>query len=131
MNSFNRNPIPIMNHHSCRKRWILFPLIGAAALFVFSLAVMLLWNGVLTSVVAVRSVSLWQAMGLLVLAKILFGGFHGPHRRPPWMRHGPGGESWCDLTPDERARLRDAMCQRFGDESRPPAAPGEAAAPKP
>ncbi len=104
-----------MNHDSCRKRWYLFPLIGAAALFVFSLAVMLLWNGVLAPVVSVPSVSLWQAMGLLVLAKILFGGFHGPCRRPPWMRHGHPGEPWCDLTPEERARLRDAVAERTGD----------------
>jgi hypothetical protein len=46
---------------------------------VVALAVYGLWNGVLTEVVGVKTVTYWQALGILVLARILFGGFPGRH----------------------------------------------------
>jgi len=39
--------------------------------------VMALWNCLLPEILGVKSISFWQAMGILVLSKILFGGFHG------------------------------------------------------
>lgn len=52
---------------------------GMAALLVLVLGyfVMLLWNGVLTYATAARPISYWQSVGMLVLARILVGGFHG------------------------------------------------------
>jgi hypothetical protein len=44
---------------------------------VFGYFVMLLWNGVLPQVTAARSISYWQAVGLLLLARILVGGLKG------------------------------------------------------
>ncbi len=44
---------------------------------VFGYFVMLLWNGVLPHVTAARSISYWQAVGLLLLARILVGGLKG------------------------------------------------------
>ncbi|MCH5688999.1 hypothetical protein LWM68_34950 [Niabella sp. W65] len=64
-----------------RRKWaaakILMVLCGIAAVFLFSAIVMLLWNAVLPDVLPVKPVSYWQAMGILVLSKILFGGFGG------------------------------------------------------
>lgn len=37
--------------------------------------VMLLWNAILPELFEVNSISFWQALGLLILCKILFGGF--------------------------------------------------------
>lgn len=46
----------------------------------FGYVVMLLWNAVLPALLSVRSISYWQSVGLLVLARILVGGFgHGKH----------------------------------------------------
>ena len=71
-----------------------------------SLAVMLLWNALMPDLFGLGSIDALQALGLLVLARILFGGFGGAHR---WlgMRHrkfhlGDMREKWMNMTPDER-----------------------------
>ena len=48
--------------------------------------VQLLWNWLVPSIFGVRQVTLWEALGLLALSRILFGGFgrggsHDGHRR--------------------------------------------------
>jgi hypothetical protein len=56
--------------------------------------VRLLWNWLLPSLFGVREITVWQALGLLALCRILFGGFghgggsqHGPRRtRHEWWR---------------------------------------------
>ena len=52
--------------------------IGAIAMFALVTAiVMWLWNALLPEIIGVKSIGFWQAMGILVLCKILFGGFGG------------------------------------------------------
>jgi hypothetical protein len=51
---------------------------GALAL-VFGYFVMLLWNGVVADVLAVRRLTYWQGVGLLVLCRLLVGGLHAGH----------------------------------------------------
>jgi hypothetical protein len=75
-----------------------------AVVAVLGLVVMLLWNAIVPGVFAgVRTLDYRQALGLLVLSRILFGGFRGSR--------GMGGRRWQhlkDLTPEERARFRRA-----------------------
>ena len=52
---------------------------GALAV-ILGYAVMLLWNGVVSSVFDVRHLSYWQAVGMLALCRLLVGGLH-PKRR--------------------------------------------------
>src|SRR5215470_17539581 len=59
------------------RRVVLFILFAAIAIFVFGGVVMLLWNNVLAQVTHVSTITFIQALGILVLAKILFGGFRG------------------------------------------------------
>ncbi len=104
---------------------VLFVLLAAT---VFSFAVMWLWDRLMPAIFGLHAISFWQALGLLVLSKILFGGFHG--------RHGFGGrwrqrmiERWEQMTPEEREKFRAGMrrgCGPFGSSPAPPAA----AAPK-
>ncbi len=66
---------------------------GTLIALVFGYFVMLLWNGVLPHVTAARPISYWQAVGLLLLARILVGGLkrHGScHGRG----HRHGRRSW-------------------------------------
>ena len=89
-------------------------LIAVAAAFAFSAVVMLLWNAVLVSVLHVGAITLWQAMGILVLAKILFGGFRG--RRHPghhFAKH--MCRKWENMTPEQREKFRNRMQQRMGN----------------
>jgi hypothetical protein len=72
-----------------------------------------LWNWLLPPLFGWRQVTFWQALGLLALCRILFGG-HG------WR--GPGRSSFrrrmeerCErLTPEERERFRQRIRERFG-----------------
>ena len=74
-----------------KRKWIVRALmfVPLAVLFVavFSFVVMRLWNWLVPPVFGWHVINFWQAVGLLVLCKILFGGFRGrPGRRMYW-RH--------------------------------------------
>ena len=81
----------------------------AAAGFV----VMSLWNILMPGIFAVPSISFWQALGLLVLSKILFGGFR-PHSGggPRWRRRMM--ERWEQMTPEEREKFKQGMRRGCG-----------------
>lgn len=81
-----------------------------------------LWNWLLPPLFGWPAVTFWQALGLLVLCRILFGRM-GPHR----MSRGGVGRRirrrvrarLDHLTPEERERFRQRMRDRFGDRSAP------------
>ena len=83
------------------------------AVTVISFIVMSLWNALMPGIFAVRAISFWQALGLLVLSKILFGGFRpyaGGGAR--WRRRMI--ERWEQMTPEERERFRQGMRRGCG-----------------
>jgi hypothetical protein len=94
-----------------RRKLIFFaPLaIAGVALFVFigGEIVKLLWNGLLPDLFGWRPVTFWQALGLLVLCRILFGGLG---------RHGGGRRMTSNMTREERERFRQRIRRRFGFE---------------
>ena len=73
--------------------------------------VMLLWNWLLPPLFGWRQITFWQALGLLALSRILFGGFggHGP-RSPRFRRR----KHWEHMTPEERERFRQGMRGHWG-----------------
>ncbi len=84
----------------------IFVIIGAA---VFGFVVESLWNALIPPIFGWHTITFWQALGLLLLSKILFGGFH---------RHGSGGrdrwkqrmkDRWEKMTPEEREKFRQGM----------------------
>ena len=78
-------------------------LLFLAAAAAFGAIVMLLWNAILPGLFAgVHPLDYPHALGLLILCRILFGGFHGHrggHGRRHWAR-------WQAMTPEERAQFR-------------------------
>jgi hypothetical protein len=104
-----------------RKRWMyIAPMaIVGMVLFIFigGTVVRLLWNWLTPPLFGFHQITFWQAVGLLGLCRILFGGFglHGGHsgsRRRMFER-------WEQMTPEERERFRQGMRGRCGfDESR-------------
>lgn len=54
---------------------VLLFIVGGGAL------VMWLWNWLLPPLAGLSEVNFWQALGLLALCRLLFGGFHGRGRR--------------------------------------------------
>ena len=75
--------------------------------------VKLLWNWLLPTMFGWPQIGFWQALGLLALCRILFGGFgfHGSHR----SRFRRRMEQRCEsMNPEERERFRQGMRERWG-----------------
>jgi Ca2+/H+ antiporter, TMEM165/GDT1 family len=82
---------------------------------VFSGIVMLLWNALLPELFHFPVISFWQALGLLILTKLLFGGFRGG---------GPGrgrlkdklkdkmNQRWMNMTPEEKEKFKQDWGRR-------------------
>src|SRR5260370_6668469 len=97
-----------MRHHPVVKgiKIAIFVIIGA---IVFGFIVKGLWNVLVPPIFGWHTITFWQALGLLLLSKILFGGFH---------RHGGGGrdhwkqrmkDRWEEMTPEEREKFRKGI----------------------
>jgi hypothetical protein len=91
-------------------------LLVIAAATLLSYIVMSLWNAVLVPVLNVSTVTFWQAAGILVLSKILFGGFKGKGGgRGPWKKD--LREKWQNMNPEEREQMKQQWrdrCSRWG-----------------
>ena len=111
-----------MNPSLRRKLRFLLPLVALAVIALATLAVQSLWNGVLVDVLGVKAVTYWQALGIFVLAKILFVGFPGGRRGPfdPRIRDRLHKARWDALSPEQRELMREEMRDRFGHWPRPP-----------
>lgn len=89
-------------------------------------AVYALWNWLMPTIFALRAITYWQAVGLLVLSGILFRGFRPNFSRGRW-RHGMR-ERWGKMTPAEREVFIKAMSSRGScgvEGSAPSAGPSE------
>lgn len=67
---------------------------------VFGWAVAWLWNWLMPALFGLGTISFWQALGLFVLGKLLFGGFRGFHGHRE--HHRRWHERWEKMTPEER-----------------------------
>lgn len=63
--------------HNRKAKGLLIVIAVIAMFFLISAIVMWLWNALLPEIVGVKTITFWQSMGILVLSKILFGGFKG------------------------------------------------------
>ena len=82
-----------------------FLLWAATAIAVFGLVVMGLWNWLMPALFGWSEIGFLQAVGLLILSKILFGGFRGPwHSGTKWRQRMK--ERWERMTPEEREKFR-------------------------
>jgi hypothetical protein len=100
-----------------KRFWILkgLKMIAFAALAVVLLGyvVMSLWNAVLPAVAGIRAITFVQALGLLVLSRILFGGLRGWGRRGSHWR-GRMQARWEQMTPEEREKFRSVLGSGHG-----------------
>lgn len=72
-----------------------------------------LWNWLLPTLFGWPVLGWWQAVGLLALCRILFGGF-GMHGGPSSRIRGRMEDRWNRMSPGERERIHEAMRGRFG-----------------
>ena len=87
--------------------------------------VMLLWNWLAPALFGLRQITFWQALGLLALCRILFGGFGlngGGSRNSRRRMEGRiaervrerMAERWEQMTAEERERFRQGLLDRGG-----------------
>jgi hypothetical protein len=58
---------------------------AVAFALVFALFVQFIWNGVMPDIFGFKRITFWQAFGIIILAKLLFGGF-GHHSHDRWKK---------------------------------------------
>jgi len=99
---------------NCGRKGPFIFLFATAAIFGLTAVVMFLWNEILPPLIHVSSISYWHAMGLLVLCKILFGGFRfGGGGRPGFARS-KWREKLANMTPEEKEAFKAKMKERWG-----------------
>jgi hypothetical protein len=91
----------------------LMVLAGIAFMVALTFALMYLWNWLVPAVIGWKTIDFWQAAGLLLLSRLLFGfrggwgwGHHRMHCR------GRMAERWDRMTPEEREKFREGMRAR-------------------
>ncbi len=102
-------------------RLMIFILFASAALLALGGVVMLLWNAILPSLLHVNLIGYWQAVGLLLLCKILFSSF-GPRsnksqrsfgRPPEHIR-----EKFMNMNAEEKEALKEKWQKRCAERNK-------------
>jgi len=95
-----------------------FILLAIVGILVFGSIVMLLWNALMPYIFHLPLITFWQALGLLLLTKILFSGFRGGGPGRPWKDKMK--QRWMNMTPEEREKFKQEWGRRcrkpFGGE---------------
>jgi hypothetical protein len=78
-----------------------------------------LWNFLMPAVFGLRLITFWQAVGLMLLGRLLFGGFRPRSGGMPWRRKMM--ERWEQMTPEQREKFREGMGHRCGQHNAPAA----------
>lgn len=95
-------------------KWILKG-IGIAALavlgvYIFGNVTVWLWNYTMVELFHLPMLDFWHAIALLLLSKILFGGFRG--RGGHWGKRRFWKAKWDSMTPDEREQFKAKFAER-------------------
>jgi hypothetical protein len=110
-----------------RNKWIFVaaPLALVAFMAICGEVVMHLWNWLLPMLFGWHQITFWQALGLLVLCRLLFGNLsHGSDRSRSRRRR---DEQWEKMTPEEREKFRQSWSARCRGVGAPGTEPRESA----
>jgi hypothetical protein len=90
---------------------LLAALLFLGVIALFGLAVMFLWNDLLPGIAGLPAINYWQATGLLILARILFGGMGGDITRGFHGHRSHFRSAWSGMREEERT----AFMKKYGD----------------
>lgn len=102
----------------CRARYCFMLPMMILGLFAISGIVSLLWNWIIPSISTLTAITYWQAMGLFVLCRILFGGFRFGFRKhrhafhEHFKHHAPFKDKFMEMTDEERLQFKSQWKQR-------------------
>ncbi len=106
-----------MNRRLKKLLWIApLAMVGLAAFIALGGEVVkLLWNWLAPALFGWPQITFWQAVGLLALCRILFGGFRlGAHDSARVRIRERMAERWEKMTPEEREKYRQSWRGRWG-----------------
>lgn len=89
---------------------------GALALIALTAVTMFLWNWLVPTLFAGPVINFWQALGLLVLSKILFGGKGYWHQRcgGDHQHYGHWRAKLSAMSPEEREIFKKKLKDKWG-----------------
>jgi len=104
-----------MRNFRSRIRFVFIIPLAIAAFFGIGFIVMELWNHLLPDILHVGAITYWQAVGIFILCKLLFGFGHGGRRfgGRPWMS-GHMLERFKNMTPEEKEQFKQKWQERCG-----------------
>jgi hypothetical protein len=110
---------PYPRHSPWKARRYFFVFFYLAVILLLAGLVQLLWNALLPAILGANTVNYWQALGLLVLCRILFGSFRFyPGRgRPMPGRPRLLKERWMQMNGAERAAFKAEWKKRCAQRS--------------
>ncbi len=89
-------------------RVLKFVAIGIVAFTAFGFVVTLLWNYLMPGLFGLRLITFWQAVGLMLLGRLLFGGFRLGRRREALARRNDATLGKNDTRGARKIPRRDA-----------------------
>jgi hypothetical protein len=97
------------------KKFIFFLPVAALIATALGFVVMYLWNWILPEVVHAGRLNFWQALGLLVLCRLLFGNFNkggggNRLREKAWNMR----SKWDSMNEEERVKFKEEYKRRCG-----------------
>jgi hypothetical protein len=99
-----------------KRRWFVIAPLAMLGIVLFvaigGVVVRELWNWLLPPLFGLPVVTFWQAVGLLALCRILFGGV-GRHAASGSYSRRRIIERWEAMSPEERERFRQGMRRRW------------------
>lgn len=89
--------------------------VGVLCLLVLGVVVMSLWNWLVPSLFNGPEIGFWQALGLFILAKLIFGGWGGGrcHKHGPSFWKHRYYEKLASMTPEERERFKEKIREKW------------------
>ncbi len=103
------------NKSGMKNRRFFFFLMIPVLFCILAGVVMLLWNAILPDVLQVRALTYWQAFGLLILSRILLGGFRFGGKKGGTPYGGPPRhirERWMRMSEEEKSKFKEAWRKR-------------------
>lgn len=95
------------------KRVLGLVLLAALAFALLGFVVMGLWNWLLPTLFGLHPITFWQAVGVVILSRILFGGFRGRRGRH-WYWRRRMMKRWERMSPEDREKWRQSFRGRCG-----------------
>ena len=92
-----------------RRRWYLFMPLIPVAFVAFGFITMYLWNGLMPVIFHLPEITFWQTIGLMILSRLILGGFGGHGRGHGHRCRRDMHEKWENMTPEDREKFREHM----------------------